>query len=80
MLMNLAVTTPHNLWKLPANLFAETIDMDLSRASSDLKFEWFQPDTGNTFASGQVPGGKQESCRSGGWWVSRTQAISRGGK
>lgn len=71
------------LRKLPANLFADTVDVDLSRASGDLQFEWFQPDTGTTIASGQVPGGGKQTFAAplgGGGLALYIEATSRGGK
>jgi hypothetical protein len=43
--------------KLPSDWFAESIETDLSRAAGDLQFEWFEPDTGTTVASGTIVGG-----------------------
>jgi hypothetical protein len=43
--------------KLPSDWFAESVEIDLSRAAGDLKFEWFDPGTGTTVASGTFAGG-----------------------
>jgi hypothetical protein len=71
------------LRKLPANLFADTVDVDLSRATGDLKFEWFYPETGTTIASGHVAGGGKQTFAApvrGGELVLYIEAISKGRK
>jgi len=45
------------LHKLPSDWFAESVEVDLSRTARDLQFEWFEPDTETTVASGTIAGG-----------------------
>jgi hypothetical protein len=45
------------LRKLPSDWFAESVEVDLSRTAGDLQFEWFEPDTETTVASGTIAGG-----------------------
>ena len=46
---------------LPSTWFAGSVEVDLTLATGELKYEWFRPATGATVATGSITGGGKRS-------------------